>query len=81
MSKGRHQERNQRADVLAYIIKHGSITQLEAYREFPAPITRLSAVIFDLKKDGHIIDSEWCKTKNCYGKIEFKKYKLIKLAE
>lgn len=66
--------RNQRDDVLAYLKEHGSITQLDAYRDFPAPITRLSAVIFDLRKAGSNITSEWCKSKNCYGKIKFKKY-------
>lgn len=68
--------RNQHKDVFAYLKTHGSITQLEAYRNFPAPITRLSAIIFDLRKAGHNIDSEWCKTQNCYGKTRFKKYTL-----
>lgn len=70
----RKQERNQRKDVLAYLEKHGSITQLEAYKNFPAPITRLSAVIYDLRHAGYEIDSEWCCAKNCYGKVEFKRY-------
>ena len=41
--------RNQHDDVLAYLEKHGSITQLDCYRQFPAPITRLSAIILTLK--------------------------------
>lgn len=66
--------RNQRVDVYNYMLEKGSITQLEAYRNFPAAITRLSAVIFDLKKDGHNITSEWEDGKNCYGKTHYKRY-------
>ena len=69
--------RNQRKDVLAYMQKHGSITQLDAYRRFPAPITRLSAVIYDLRKAGNVIDSSWEHGSNCYGKTHFKRYKLL----
>jgi len=59
--------RNQRKDVLEYLQKNGSITQIEAYREFEAPITRLAAVIHDLRKQGHDIETQDCATKNCYG--------------
>lgn len=69
--------RNQRADVLEFMQKHGSITQLDAYRRFPAPITRLSAVIYDLRKAGHVIEGEWESSKNCYGPTQFKRYKLL----
>lgn len=72
--------RNQHDDVLAYLLEHGSITQLEAYRNFKAPITRLSAIIFDLKRskklDGRRIVGQWCETTNCYGKCRFMKYVL-----
>lgn len=66
--------RNQHQDVLDYIMNNGSITQLEAYREFPAPITRLSAVIFDLKKAGHNIETERISGKNCYGSYSCARY-------
>ena len=66
--------RNQHKDVLAYLEKHGSITQLDCYRKFPAPITRLSAIIFDLKSEGYHIEGVWQKSKNCYGITKFKRY-------
>ena len=68
--------RNQRSDVLDYLKAHGSITQLEAYRQFPAPITRLSAVIFDLKKLGYNIETEDIVGKNCYGTYVCARYVL-----
>jgi hypothetical protein len=40
-------------DVLAHLQKHGSITSLEAIKNFSA--TRLSAIIFILRKRGHNI--------------------------
>lgn len=69
--------RNQRRDVLNYMKLHGSITQIDAYRKFPAPITRLSAVIYDLRKQGNVIVSEWEHGNNCYGPTKFKRYKLL----
>lgn len=69
-------KRNQRHDVLNYLKEHGSITQLEAYHKFPAPITRLSAVIFDLKKLGHNIVTESVTGKNCYGTYTCARYEL-----
>ena len=50
--------------VLNYMQQYGSITSLEAFRDLG--ITRLSAVIFDLRKD-YNIDSKTEKSKNSYG--------------
>ena len=66
--------RNQHDDVLAYLEKLGCFTQLDCYRQFPAPITRLSAIIFDLKSEGYHIEGVWQKSKNCYGITKFKRY-------
>ena len=68
--------RNQRTDVLEYLQLHGSITQLEAYYKFEAPITRLSAVIYDLRKAGYNIESGEVEGKNCYGKFKCARYYL-----
>ena len=68
--------KTQKEDVLEYLQTHDSLSQMEAYRVFDAPITRLSAVIFDLRKEGNIIESVNCKGKNCYGKISYVKYSL-----
>ena len=70
--------RNQRTDVLNYLKKHkkAGITQMDAYRKFPAPITRLAAVIFDLRKMGYDIESVEEVGKNCYGTVSYVRYVL-----
>lgn len=68
----------QRQDVLAYLEEHGSITQMQAYKVFDAPITRLSSVIFDLKKLGKDIETVDIIGKNCYGTYRCAKYVLHK---
>lgn len=62
--------------VLKYMRDFGSITSWEAFRELG--VTRLSAVIFDLKKDGYEIASKSESTRNRYGdKVTFSRYRLI----
>ena len=68
--------RNQRTDVLEYLQNHESLSQLEAYKIFPAPITRLSAVICDLRKKGYDIESVDITGHNCYGRYDCVKYVL-----
>lgn len=67
-------ERDQQKDVLAYLQKYGTITQLDAYREFPAPITRLAAVICNLRKQGYDIETRDCVRSNCYGTRPYAMY-------
>lgn len=62
----------QRERVLDYIRETGSITQLEAIKELG--VLRLSAVIFDLKKDGNAIKSELVPVKTRYGTAHIAKY-------
>lgn len=47
---------SQNAKVLNYIRAHGSITSMEAFTELS--ITRLSARVWDLRRDGHNIISD-----------------------
>ena len=69
--------RNQRTDVLNYLKEHPEgITQMDAYIKFPAPITRLASVIFDLRKNHNIISVD-CEGQNCYGHISFVRYRLV----
>lgn len=69
--------RCQRKDVLRYLQTHKrGLTQMDAYVKFPAPITRLSAVIFDLRKQGWDIVSEDVEGKNCYGAYRCVRYVL-----
>ena len=56
---------NQRTEVLKYLQEHGSITSMDAISKFGA--TRLSAIIFDLRKAGHIIDTMMIEGTTRYG--------------
>ena len=59
--------------VLRYLQDYGSITSWEAIKEFGA--TRISTIIFNLKKDGCVFDEEWVHTTNRYERpVSFKKY-------
>ena len=69
--------------VLEYMIKHGSITQLDCYQRkefYRDPVLRLSARIFELRENGHEITSE-SKTKKKNGETkQWVEYKLVKYA-
>lgn len=58
--------------VLNYMQNYGSITTLEAFRDLG--VTRLSGVIFELKKE-HAITSKTERAKNRYGEnTSFSRY-------
>lgn len=62
--------------ILQYLKDYGSITSWEAIKEFGA--TRLSAVIYNLKKNGYKFDEEWVHATNRYDEpVSFKKYILV----
>lgn len=64
----------QRSRVLRYMREYGSITSLEAFRDLG--ITRLSGVIFDLRKD-HAIGPTTESSRNRYGeKTSYSRYYL-----
>ena len=68
--KKSHSER-----VLDYMNNFGSISSLEAFRDLG--VTRLSAVIFNLKKAGYNITSNREKATNRYGDTTyFARYRL-----
>jgi hypothetical protein len=56
---------NQKERVLSYVRTKGSITPREADDTYS--ITRLAAVIFDLKELGHIFDTIIVRSKNKFG--------------
>lgn len=61
--------------VLDYMQRFGSITTLDAFNDIG--ITRLSAKIFNLKKQGYTIIDETIKVKNRFGEEgHVKKYML-----
>lgn len=66
--------KTQKQEVLAYLKKHKSITSWEAIQEFH--ITRLAAIIFELKEDGNAIFSQRMKDYET-GKT-WAKYTLLK---
>ena len=51
--------------VLNYLKVYGEITPLDAYREFA--VLRLSSIIYNLRKDGYNIDTEYTTSKNRFG--------------
>lgn len=69
---------SQKSDVLAYLKKRSKLTQLQAYTEFRAPITRLAAVICELRKDGYNIVTVERECENEYGKCRYAEYRLVK---
>jgi len=61
--------------TLEYMQKFGGITSKDAFNDLG--ITRLSAKIFNLKKQGYVIVDEMKQSKNRFGEItHFKKYML-----
>lgn len=65
----------QKDAVLKYIQDFGSISNYEAFIDLG--ITRLSAVIYDLRKLGYNIETETEETINRYGtKVRFGRYKI-----
>lgn len=66
---------SQRIEVARYLKKNKSITSMEAFEKFGA--TRLSAIIFDLRKQGYVIDTVMTEGKNRYGgTVRYGKYVL-----
>ena len=67
-----HKER-----LIEYLEKNGSITSMEAITELGN--TRLSATIYNLRKEGYNIVNERIKSKNRFGnKVHYDKYILVK---
>lgn len=65
----------QKEMVLQYIQDFGSITSLDAFREFG--ITRLADVVYKLKNDGHDITTTMETSKNRYGKaVHYGRYSI-----
>ena len=68
--------RRQGVRVLGYMEQFGDITSLEAFQDLG--ITRLAAVIFDLKKNGVPIKTERVSSTNRYGEVvNYARYSII----
>lgn len=70
-------EKTQRSEILKYLKTHKrGITSLQAIEMFGA--TRLSDIIFRLRKDGYEIETESITKKNRYGHaVTFARYTLV----
>lgn len=63
--------------IINHLLKFGSITSMEAFEKYGA--TRLSAIIFCLRKRGYMIINKEHETTNRFGgKVSYVEYKLIK---
>ena len=59
--------------LLDHFRRFEAITTLDAFEMYG--MTRLSAVIYNLKKDNYIFDEKWVEVENRYGnKIKVKAY-------
>jgi hypothetical protein len=64
---------NKTKEVLKHLQTKKSITSMEAIKLYGS--TRLSAIIFNLRKRGYIIDNVWMEKKDKYGNnCQFVKY-------
>lgn len=67
--------KTQTSVVLAHMQKHGSITSMEAFDLYG--VTRLSAVVFNLRAAGYSIESITEHTVNRYGRrVAYARYEL-----
>ena len=72
--------KNQRQAVLQHLKTTGPLTSMEAFNLYG--ITRLSAIVFDLRKLGHTILTIECAGKTRYGNAcMYAKYKLVEVSE
>lgn len=64
---------SQRDDTIHHLMTEGSITAWEAIKEYGS--TRLSAIVYELRKQGWNIESEMVTAKNRYGNpVTFARY-------
>lgn len=71
---------NQRARIVQYLDKHGSITRLESCTELF--IFELSARIIELERDGWVFNKARESVKNSFGETKtFTRYSIIKRGE
>ena len=63
--------------IIQYIAENGSITQLDALREFGC--MRLASRISDIKKMGYAVDKRMEKAKNRYGEsVSYARYTICR---
>lgn len=66
---------NQHTAVLEWLKSKGSISSLEAFKELG--VTRLSAIVFDLRAKGHDVETVMVEGRDRFGhKTRFARYYL-----
>ncbi len=66
---------NKHRAVLQWLQTHGSISSMEAINNFGA--TRLSAIVFNLKRKGYNIETVMCDGRDQFGRhVRFARYYL-----
>ena len=55
----KERQTTQKAAILAHLIEHKKISQLQALRQFGC--MRLADVVYKLRNDGHVIRTTWRK--------------------
>lgn len=74
--KDRTAKKTKKSEVLSHLKVKGSITSLDAFQLYGA--TRLSAIIFNLRKEGYNIKTTDCICKDRYGHTcNYAKYVLV----
>lgn len=69
--------KGQRKAILDHLESKGSITSIEAFSRYG--VTKLSAIVFDLRQMGYDIQTIPVETTNRFNeKVTFAKYKLLK---
>lgn len=70
-------KKSQTSEIIKLLRKQGYITSFEAIERFGA--TRLSSIIFSLRKRGFVIETEMVQGKNRYGQsTNYAIYRLVK---
>lgn len=63
--------------IVEYIDKFGSITSRDAFNDLG--VTRLSARVADLKREGYAFEEEWESSKNRFGEtVSYKRFSFKK---
>ena len=71
--------KSQIKDVALHLLQYGDITSMQAWSRYH--ITRLSDVIFKLRKLGYIIDTNTEQGTNEYGAYRYARYELVEVPE
>lgn len=67
--------KTQISSIVDFMLTHAGITSLQAIQKFGA--TRLSGIIYTLKKQGYNIEDKWITVETRFGKARVKRYYIL----